>query len=328
MAVINTIGDLVKGNVQAWLGIEAGSKHAKLARTTAAGSAEASDDRKRVGADNPFIDAQSAFLNNMLQDTFSTSGGHLGKKFEDPETVQAQHTQQLVAQAETQRGYGATLEQVLKEIAEIQAARLAAEARLTEAEDQLRRSASAAGSTTTRATILADVADPCLYLVANIGWDTPEGDLRTPSCQGGIDPRPHRARPLPSRRRQHQPRQGRQQRRGPLQVAHDGQALPHSGCAGTTSSTLQADRCGRTSAKGDELRSERGKLTGSELLEEYESDGKQLRMAVAKRIPSLTVLVGGQRAAYFGDGELSFTLWARERYMDDERATALGFSAH
>lgn len=65
----------------------------------------------------------------------------------------------------------------------------------------------------------------------------------------------------------------------------------------------------------------------AELLEEYEADRKQQRMVVTKRIQSLTILVGGQRAAFFGDGELRFTTWARERYSDDERSSALGFLA-
>lgn len=54
----------------------------------------------------------------------------------------------------------------------------------------------------------------------------------------------------------------------------------------------------------------------AELLEEHEADCKQKRVVVTKRIQGLTVMLGEQRAAFFGDGELRFTSWARECCCD------------
>lgn len=316
MIATNTAGDLVKGSFQAWFGIDAGNKPGYPAPAIRLR-------RPRLASAVGQTALQSSFFNNMLQDMLNMLGGHLGNKPEELKTVQGQHMEQLVAQAAVQCGHTTVLEEVRRDITEIQAARLAAEARIADIELHLRQAESTASSP--NASTMQDDQDPCLYLIANSGWDTTDVDLmdRAKSVLSKANVSSDQYHQLVAIANREPP--GRQ-RRGVVQGAEGRPALAHVDPRQFGHLRLRPRRLGGRPQRPSRHRNARQVHRLPD--EEYEADRKQQRMIVTKRTQSLPILVGGQRAAYFRDGELRFTSGARERHSHAERATAMGFSSH
>lgn len=252
----------------------------------------------------------------------------MGQKFEAIETAQAQHMEELVTQAEAQRGHSAALAEVRQNIDDIPAAHLAAEARTSDIETQPRQATASFGaSTSTGATAAGDDQGPCLYLVANVGRDASESNIveRATRVLAHADITRDLCHHMVASVKRDQVGSSVEVRfKSPMAGRRLRMWLRANPVTHTAGRSVWADvRKGRRVTEGA-----RQIHRLAELLEEYDGDRKQLRMVVTKRIHSLTIVVGGQRAAYFGDGDLKFAPWARERYTDDERAKAFGFSAH
>lgn len=127
LSAINSIGELVKNNVATWFSGD-GGRGQKLPKTSAGAAAESSGQHKRQVPQNPFTPAQSDFMSVVLQDTFSTLGGHLS----NIEVRQQQHAGAIDAMEDDLGAHDVAIQSMKSAIDELGADRDASRASVTE----------------------------------------------------------------------------------------------------------------------------------------------------------------------------------------------------